>query len=191
MKLSRFFKLAAVAGLSFCAISCGNNSGNTSSLGYDPDDQLVYIGEDIAVAQTQYGKVKGYIMRDIYTFLGIPYGASTAGKNRFMPPQPPEPWDGVLPTVYFGACAPQAKGNWQSTSYKTFQDEWNYAYMSEDCLKLNVWTPAVDKAKRPVIVWIHGGGYSFGCSYEQKGYLGENFWNTGKTKEIKSRVLHL
>ena len=174
MKLSTFFKLAVVAGLAFIAVSCSNNS-NKSSLGYDPDDQLVYIGEDIAVAQTQYGKVKGYIMRDIYTFLGIPYGASTEGKNRFMPPQPPEPWDGVLPTVYFGACAPQAPGNWQSTSYKTFQDEWNYAYMSEDCLKLNVWTPAIDKAKRPVIVWIHGGGYSFGCSYEQKGYLGENF----------------
>jgi para-nitrobenzyl esterase len=173
MKISSFFKLAAIAGLAVIAVSCSN--GNRSSFDYDPDGQLVFIGEDIAVAQTQYGKVKGYIMRDVYTFLGIPYGASTEGKNRFMPPQPPQPWDGVLPTVYFGACAPQAPGNWQSTSYKTFQDEWNYAYMSEDCLKLNVWTPAIDKAKRPVIVWIHGGGYSFGCSYEQKGYLGENF----------------
>ena len=173
MKISSFFKLAAIAGLAFFAISCHNSGKNPFD--YDPDAQLVYIGDDIAIAQTQYGKVKGYIMRDIYTFLGIPYGASTEGKNRFMPPQPPEPWDGILPTVYFGACAPQAPGNWQSTSYKTFQDEWNYAYMSEDCLKLNVWTPAIDKAKRPVIVWIHGGGYSFGCSYEQKGYLGENF----------------
>lgn len=173
MKIFNFFKLAAIAGLALLVVSCSN--GNRSSFDYDPDGQLVFIGEDIAVAQTQYGKVKGYIMRDVYTFLGIPYGASTEGKNRFMPPQPPQPWDGVLPTVYFGACAPQAPGNWQSTSYKTFQDEWNYAYMSEDCLKLNVWTPAIDKAKRPVIVWIHGGGYSFGCSYEQKGYLGENF----------------
>ena len=156
------------------AVSCSNGNSN-SYPAYDPDAQQLFIGDDIAIAQTQYGKVKGYILRDIYTFLGVPYGASTEGKNRFMPPQPPEPWEGILPTVYFGACAPQAPGRWASDSYKTFQDEWKYTYISEDCLKLNVWTPAIDKAKRPVIVWIHGGGHSFGSAYEQLGYLGENF----------------
>ena len=78
----------AVAGLS----SCGSDENF-----YSRTRQQLYIGDDIAVAQTEYGKVRGYIMRDTYTFLGIPYGASTAGENRFMPPQPPEPWDGIRP----------------------------------------------------------------------------------------------
>ena len=65
--------------------------------GIDPDAQQLYIGEDIAVVPTQYGKIRGYIMRNVYTFLGIPYGAPASGENRFMGPQPPKPWDNVLP----------------------------------------------------------------------------------------------
>ena len=65
------------------------------------DDQILYIGDDIAIADTQYGKVQGYILNKVYTFLGIPYGADTGGKNRFMPPQKPEPWTGILPAVFY------------------------------------------------------------------------------------------
>lgn len=61
--------------------SCADNRGVV-----DPDAQQLFIGEDIAVAPTIYGKVKGYILRDIYHFMGIPYGASTEGENRFMSP---------------------------------------------------------------------------------------------------------
>ena len=56
------------------------------------DDQFLFIGDDIAIAQTEYGKVQGYLLNHVYTFLGVPYGADTSGKNRFMPPQKPEPW---------------------------------------------------------------------------------------------------
>lgn len=61
------------------------------------DEQQLFIGDSIAIAQTKYGKVKGYILRGVYTFCGIPYGASTAGENRFMPPKEPEPWEGIRP----------------------------------------------------------------------------------------------
>ena len=56
------------------------------------DGQFLFIGDDIAIAQTEYGKVQGYLLNHVYTFLGVPYGADTSGKNRFMPPQKPEPW---------------------------------------------------------------------------------------------------
>nr|MBP9963488.1 carboxylesterase family protein [Parabacteroides sp.] len=59
------------------------------------DGQFLFIGDDIAIAQTEYGKVQGYLLNHVYTFLGVPYGADTSGKNRFMPPQKPEPWTDV------------------------------------------------------------------------------------------------
>lgn len=145
----------------------------------DNDGPLVLIGENIAVANTAYGKVKGFIMRDIYTFLGIPYGANTAGKNRFMPPQKPEPWEGVLPTVAYGASCPQSMYDRRPESYSMFVDHWNYDLINEDCLRLNIWTPNTDNKKRPVLVWLHGGGYSKGNGIEQDSYNGENIARFG------------
>lgn len=143
--------------------------------GFDPDSQHLLIGDDIALANTQYGTVKGFIYQNVYTFLGIPYGADTGGGNRFMPPVAPEPWDDVLPTVWYPASAPQMMYDIRSDSYATFRDQWNYDGISEDCLKLNVWTPGTDDKARPVMVWLHGGGFSSGNGIEQDGYMGQNF----------------
>ena len=84
----------------FSACSAGRTEQQPNSV--SQDEQQLYIGDSIAVAQTQYGKVRGYLLRDIYTFCGIPYGASTAGENRFMPPREPEPWEGIRPAVFLG-----------------------------------------------------------------------------------------
>ena len=74
----------------------------------DPaDEQQLYIGDNIAVAKTQYGYVKGYILRKTYTFLGIPYGKTTEGDGRFLPAQAPTAWTDTLPTVFYAASAPQ------------------------------------------------------------------------------------
>lgn len=172
---------AALAASSLLLISCGGNKVQSAAdyLGYNPDDQQLLLGDDIAIAQTQYGKVKGYILRGVYTYLGIPYGAPTSGENRFMPPQPPQPWDGILPTVFYGDSAPQLTDNKYHNDYSTFADHWNYYGVSEDCLKLNVWTPKTDNAKRPVLVWLHGGGYTNGNGIEQDGYNGENLARQG------------
>lgn len=144
------------------------------------DAPQIQIGENIAVADTEYGQVKGYISRGIYTFLGIPYAADTSGENRFMPPRKHEPWEGVRPAVFYGNSAPQNVYSRASTSYDMFIDQWNYDEISEDCLTLNIWTQAVGgNKKRPVIVWLHGGGFSNGNGIEQNGYHGENITRYG------------
>lgn len=145
-----------------------------------PDEQYLFIGDDIAIAQTEYGKVQGYLLNNVYTFLGVPYGADTSGNNRFMPPQKPMSWDGVRPAVFYGNTAPQEMESRWPNNYGTFADHWNYWDVGEDCLCLNIWTPAIaDGKKRPVLVWLHGGGFTNGSGIEQDGYHGENISRAG------------
>ncbi|MBO0931341.1 carboxylesterase/lipase family protein [Fibrella aquatilis] len=143
------------------------------------DDQVLFVGDTIAIASTEYGKVRGCILRGIHQFLGIPYGADTSGKNRFMPPQKPASWTDVRPALWWGNSAPQIMDKRYANTYASFVDHWNYDDVSEDCLKLNVWTPALDGQKRPVVVWLHGGGFVNGNGIEQDGYHGENLARLG------------
>lgn len=146
----------------------------------DADGQVLFIGDDIAVADTQYGKVKGYVLRGINYFLGIPYGADTSGVNRFMPPQKPAPWADIFPAVWWGNSSPQEMNNRYSNKYGSFRDHWNYDDVSEDCLRLNVFTPGYNDGKeRAVLVWIHGGSFTNGNGNEQDGYNGENIARSG------------
>ncbi|PSR55267.1 carboxylesterase [Adhaeribacter arboris] len=146
----------------------------------EEEDQILFIGEKIAIANTAYGKVRGFKLRGIYTYLGIPYGADTSGENRFMPPKKPTPWTDVKPTIWWGNTAPQNMEKRYADPISSFIDHWNYDDVSEDCLRLNVWTPAIaDGKKRPVIVWLHGGGYTNGNAIEQDGYHGENISRRG------------
>jgi para-nitrobenzyl esterase len=169
---------AGAAGLSLGSAATGMTSCKSNLPEYN--DQVLFIGENIALTDTQYGKVRGYILRDIYYFLGIPYGADTSGPNRFMPPQKPEPWADVYPAVWWGNSAPQIMEGRYANRYSSFIDHWNYDDVSEDCLRLNVFTPAIsDGKKRPVIVWLHGGGFTNGNGIEQDGYCGENFARFG------------
>jgi para-nitrobenzyl esterase len=142
----------------------------------DPSDEpFLRVGEHIALADTTSGKVRGYILRDIHYFLGIPYGADTSGANRFMPPQKPKPWTDTFAALWWGNTAPQNMDKRYAFVPASFRDHWNYDDVSEDCLRLNVFTPALDGKKRPVMFWIHGGGFTNGNGIEQDGYNGENF----------------
>jgi para-nitrobenzyl esterase len=116
-----------------------------------------------AVANTQYGKVRGYVEDGVLVFKGVPYGANTGGENRWLPAKPPAPWQGELPTLTYGANCPQRLHDWSSE--QTFLQQWTDGWQSEDCLKLNVWTSSLT-GKRPVMFYIHGGGFTFGSSYE-------------------------
>lgn len=175
MKKLSFLVLCACALIGFTACT-GNQKNAATSV---EDEQQVFIGDDIAIAETQYGKVQGYMSRDVYTFLGVRYGASTEGANRFMPPKEPEPWEGIVPAMVYGYCAPQNDPNYANNP-GVWRDHWNYSNLSEDCLFLNVWTKGLaDGKKRPVMVWFHGGGYAAGNGIEQDGYHGENLARYG------------
>lgn len=115
------------------------------------------------VAETTSGKVQGIATAGIKEFKGIPYGAPTGGKNRFMPPQKPAPWTGVRECFSHGQCCPQTPSNLRSEYGMMIQWDQQSGGMGEDCLVLNVWTPGVkDGAKRAVLVSFHGGGYTTG-----------------------------
>jgi para-nitrobenzyl esterase len=148
--------------------------------------QIVSSSNFKNIVETDSGKISGYESGGIIGFKGVPYGGSTDGKNRFMPPTRPAPWTGVKETTYWGWSSPQVftdtvkgrRAGWTHDD-ESFMFEWEDGKPSEDCLRLNVWTPATDNKKRPVIFWIHGGGYYSGSSYELKAYEGENLARRG------------
>ncbi len=104
---------AGAAGLTIgtTAVSTSSWASPSDNKKEEEDGQVIFIGDNIAVAETTYGKVRGFIHKDIYNFLGIPYGANTTGKNRFMPPQKPDPWKDIYPAVYWPNAAPQLTDN--------------------------------------------------------------------------------
>ena len=123
-----------------------------------------------AVAKTQYGKVRGFVDGGVFTFKGVPYGQTTAEGNRWLPAKPPIPWTDEYPALVYGANCPQTLHPWTSIE-QTFLQDWDDGWLSEDMLKLNIWTPSLT-AKLPVMFYIHGGGYSFGSSYELPSHEG-------------------
>jgi para-nitrobenzyl esterase len=116
------------------------------------------------VAETAAGRVRGSVDAGVASFLGIPYGADTGGASRFKAPLKRAAWPGVRDALSFGPRAPQLpsqiKGEISTVMF------FSGAPVDEDCLVLNLWTPAVDKASRPVMVWLHGGGFSIGTGAE-------------------------
>lgn len=137
------------------------------SSGEEMTGPTVEAGPDIAVANTPSGKVQGYISNGIYTYHGIPYAQAD---ERFVEAHEVEPWEGVRMAFDYGPISPQeATGNIPGGDN-----------MDNNCQNLNIWTPGIqDEGKRPVMVWLHGGGFSTGSSIEQTYYDGENLSKKG------------
>jgi para-nitrobenzyl esterase len=123
-----------------------------------------------AIAKTQYGKVRGFVDGGVLTFKGVPYGATAAEQNRWLPAKPPAPWTDEYPALVYGANCPQNLHTWTGIE-QTFLFDWDDGWQSEDMLKLNIWTPSL-MGKRPVMFYMHGGGFSFGSSYELPSHEG-------------------
>ena len=150
--MKRLIILAAFAALALC--SC-NNSKQSAVKG------PITTGDD-CIVRTTSGKIMGYNDAGIYTFKGVPY----AKAERFMPPTDPDKWDNVRKTQSYGPQAMQNQNmRWggQPSDYD-FGFEFKNEKSSENCQVLNVWTPALDGKKRPVFLWIHGGGYASGSA---------------------------
>lgn len=129
-------------------------------------EQYFEYGENTVVA-TDKGKVKGYGYRGLRIFKGIPY----AKAKRFHAPQPVEAWEGVLDATSYGYVCPLLDMGKPQGEVMVPHRYW---VMDENCQNLNIWTPGCDGRKRPVMVWLHGGGFEAGSSIEQIAYEGEN-----------------
>ncbi|MEO6376703.1 MAG: carboxylesterase family protein [Caulobacteraceae bacterium] len=135
---------------------------------------------DTAVVEIQTGKIAGYTRNGVFTFKGVPYGDTTEGANRFRPPRKPKPWTGVRSSRQYGLVAPQDKGTGRLNDEEAFMFQWNDSVEGEDCLRINVWTPGInDNGKRPVMVWLHGGGFAAGSGNDLPAFDGENLSRRG------------
>ena len=128
----------------------------------------------LAVVGTVNGQVQGFVRQGVMTWRGIPY----ARADRFMPPHAPERWPGVRPALSYGNICPQPVSS-ELREPQTFISDTHYWPASEACQNVNVWSPAADGKKRPVMVWLHGGGFFSGSSNELGVYDGTNLAKKG------------
>jgi para-nitrobenzyl esterase len=150
----------------FAATSCGNSR---------------VIASDKTVAETTAGKIRGFRRNGVYIFKGVPYGASTAGPRRFMPPASLKPWSGIRNALQYGRVCPNQDCAHFNTDGKNLASTDEDAFVlhrgaaatipGEDCLHLNLWTPEINGShRRPVMVYMHGGGFSSGSGHDLLSY---------------------
>lgn len=121
--------------------------------------------------QTVSGPVAGYIDDGVFIYKGIPY----AQAERFQPAVDPEPWKEVRPSRAYGPTCPQGPRSGWYDDAQAFTMHWDDGFPDEDCLRVNVWTAGInDSGKRPVMVWLHGGGFRAGSGQELISYDGTN-----------------
>ncbi|MDH3371811.1 MAG: carboxylesterase family protein [Gammaproteobacteria bacterium] len=147
----------------------------TSCTNTNSDTDETYISSlGSTTVQTAAGRLIGSLQGGIYNFRGIPY----ARAERFMLPEPAAAWDGIRPAVTYGEICHNPPMS--SVSNDELFNPHRYGAKSEDCQFLNVWTPSIsDDKRRPVMVWLHGGGFTNGSSIEMVAYDGANLSNKG------------
>ncbi|HLG40845.1 MAG TPA: carboxylesterase/lipase family protein [Chitinophagaceae bacterium] len=145
------------------------------AIAFNQTNDAVIAGKDIAIVETESGKVRGYIRKGIFTYKGIPY----AKADRFIAPVKPAAWKDVRSSLTYGPVCPMDPTTTVNDEFE-FPFHHNWGYTNENCQTLNVWTPGInDNKKRPVMVWFHGGGFTAGSYVELPSYDGENISRKG------------
>lgn len=145
----------------------------------------VIASDSATVVETSAGKIRGFERNAVYIFKGVPYGASTSGVGRFMPPAQPKPWTGIRNALAYGRVCPQQDSAHFVMDGKNLANSDEDAFLlnrgsaamvpGEDCLRVNIWTPEINGShKRPVMVFMHGGGFSGGSGHDLLSYDGES-----------------
>jgi para-nitrobenzyl esterase len=164
--------------LAFSAIllsSCGGTAKIEKASACGQEGEIT-ASSATAIAETESGKVAGYVENGIYIYKGIPY----AKAERFMPPVAADKWEGVRSSRAYGPTCLQGKRMGWYSDEQAFAFNWDDGYPDENCLRVNIWTPGLkDGKKRPVMVWLHGGGYSAGSGQELPSYDGTNLAKKG------------
>jgi para-nitrobenzyl esterase len=122
------------------------------------------MADNGTIVKTSCGKIEGSLENGMYVFKGIPYAEQPAGDLRWLPPQPLKKWDGIKPAQKYGAISPQ--NAMPMGGAIPGMPDFSVEKQNEGCLYMNIWTPALDDAKRPVIFWIHGGAFIIGAGNE-------------------------
>jgi para-nitrobenzyl esterase len=145
----------------------------------------VICSDPATVVETSAGKIRGFERNGVYIFKGVPYGASTSGPSRFMPASKPEPWTGIRNALAYGRVCPQQDSGHFNMDGKNLANSDEDAFLlhrgsaatvpGEDCLRLNIWSPEINGSHaRPVMVFMHGGGFSGGSGHDLLSYDGES-----------------
>ena len=167
----RLNNLPTLFAVSLLLLSCSQSATKRGSSQPAPAPGELETSAASTTVQTVSGPVAGYIDGGVYIYKGIPY----AKAERFMPPQDPESWSEVRSSRAYGPTCPQDKrAGWYSDA-QAFTMHWDDGFPDEDCLRVNVWTAGInDEGKRPVMVWLHGGGFRAGSGQELISYDGTN-----------------
>ena len=137
--------------------------GSALALGATAMARPAFAAGMFPIVETAQGKLRGLESGGVSIFRGVSYAADTSGANRFMPPQPVEPWAGVRDALHWTDVAPQIPGDRRHVYADLIMVDRNPSGMGEDNLSLNLWSPGLDpNAKKPVIVVLHGGGFYSG-----------------------------
>ncbi len=159
--------VSALLGISLLLSACGQ----TPRRGASECLSSLETSTGSSTVTTRFGDVAGYVDNGVFVFKGIPYGKA----DRFMPPADPDPWKEVRPSRAYRPVSPHGeRAEWKDDN-QAFTMHWDDGYPDEDCLRVNVWTSSIKAgSKLPVMVWLHGGGFSMGSSQELICYDGTN-----------------
>lgn len=161
-------------GIAGAAIATGRSpTASAATPGPNPSSRALLATDPTIVVDTRSGRVRGYRHGDVRIFKGIPYAGPTGGTARFLPPSPASTWSGVRSSLAYGPVCPQQTRTGWANDEEAFLFHWDDGFADEDCLRLNVWSRMPGGGRLPVMVWIHGGGYTAGSSQELPAYDGE------------------